>query len=53
MAQVIDNMNADSIFVDCCDVNQERFKAEYSELSQEKTSNEEGKAGYFFVPSCR
>jgi ribonuclease HII len=27
MAQVIDNMNADSIFVDCCDVNQEKFKA--------------------------
>lgn len=26
MAQVIDNMNADSIFVDCCDVNQEKFK---------------------------
>jgi ribonuclease HII len=27
MAQVIDNMNANSIFVDCCDVNQEKFKA--------------------------
>jgi ribonuclease HII len=27
MAQVIDNMNADSIFVDCCDVNQEKFKS--------------------------
>jgi ribonuclease HII len=27
MAQVIDNMKADSIFVDCCDVNQEKFKA--------------------------
>jgi ribonuclease HII len=27
MAQVIDNMNADSVFVDCCDVNQEKFKA--------------------------
>ncbi|MGH9974768.1 MAG: ribonuclease HII [Nitrososphaeraceae archaeon] len=27
MAQVIDNMNAESIFVDCCDVNQEKFKA--------------------------
>jgi ribonuclease HII len=28
MAQVIDNMNADSIFVDCCDVNQEKFKTD-------------------------
>lgn len=27
MARVIDNMNADSIFVDCCDVNQDKFKA--------------------------
>jgi ribonuclease HII len=27
MAQVIDNMNADSIFIDCCDVNQEKFTA--------------------------
>lgn len=27
MAQVIDNMEADNIFVDCCDVNQEKFKA--------------------------
>lgn len=27
MAQVIDNINADTIFVDCCDVNQEKFRA--------------------------
>jgi ribonuclease HII len=26
MAQVIDNMQADSIFVDCCDVNPEKFR---------------------------
>ena len=27
MAQVIDNINADTIFVDCCDVNQEKFRS--------------------------
>ena len=47
MAQVIDNMKADSIFVDCCDVNQEKFKANILEQSQEKNSNKNGKLHIF------
>ena len=47
MAQVIDNMNADSIFVDCCDVNQERFKANILSYLKRRLRMRKGKLDIF------
>lgn len=47
MAQVIDNMNADSIFVDCCDVNQEKFKANILSYLKRRVRIRKGKLDIF------
>jgi ribonuclease HII len=47
MAQVIDNINADSIFVDCCDVNQEQFKANILSNLKKRIRIRNGKLNIF------
>lgn len=47
MAQVIDNMNADSIIVDCCDVNQDKFKANILNNIKRKIRIKRGKLDIF------
>lgn len=47
MAQVIDNINADRIFVDCCDVNQEKFKANILSNLKRRVRVRKGKLDIF------
>lgn len=47
MAQVIDNMKADNIFVDCCDVNQEKFKAHILSYLKRRLRIRRGKLAIF------
>jgi ribonuclease HII len=47
MAQVIDNMQADSIFVDCCDVNQEKFRSNILSYVKRRLRIRRGKLDLF------
>jgi ribonuclease HII len=47
MARVIDNMNADCIYVDCCDVNQDKFKSNILNNLKRKTRIRRGKLEIF------
>ena len=47
MAGVIDNINADSIFVDCCDVNQEKFKVDILANIKKRTRIRKGRLNIF------
>lgn len=49
MAQVIDNINADAIFVDCCDVNQEKFRANILGYSRRRYRVTSGKLEIFSI----